>query len=237
MFYKIYQYEAEKRPTAETLYYDAWVSPPLSMKDKVASILGESKSTYASSQKVSNSNNEKSSSDKKPSFYRRDAQNDTKIEVRDGKEYKRIGNNFRIIRSPNSRNNKLEEDKSSNVIKANDTQQKRNTVTTNISGAGGQIPSMGILNNNIVSRNNNFSGNKGHFRCFSNDISANQIIHDNSMPNDSKQYRNDSKDPRQKSTPRVEQNAGDTGCEFENNHAQEDANGELNLLFIYCMYL
>ena len=73
LFFKIFQYDAERRPTAETLYYDQWVSPPLSVKEKVASILNESKSTFASSMnKVSNSNNSKTSSEKKPLFYRRD---------------------------------------------------------------------------------------------------------------------------------------------------------------------
>ena len=176
------------------------------MKDKVASILGESKSTYASSMKVSNSNNEKSSSEKKPLFYRRDNQNDVKIEVKDGKEYKRIGNNFRIIRSPNSRNK--EEQKSANIVRVNDpnvaafnrTQYKRNTVTSNPSNIT-QLPNMGLMKNNLVSRNTNFSSNKAaHFKCFNNEIvDANQIIHESNKPNDTNStIRKDSRDPRQK---------------------------------------
>jgi hypothetical protein len=71
------------------------------MKDKVASILGESKSTYASSMnKISNSNNEESGSDNKPRFYRKEmkpSETDIKaLQIQD----KRIGNKFRIVRSP-----------------------------------------------------------------------------------------------------------------------------------------
>ena len=102
LFGKIFQYDAEKRPTAETLYYDSWVSPPLSMKDRVASILGESKSTYASSMnKVSNSHNEDSNSENKPKLQKREiSEIETKLTYKEGKECKRIGNNFRIVRSP-----------------------------------------------------------------------------------------------------------------------------------------
>lgn len=83
LFHKIFTYEAEARPTAESLYYDPWVSPPVSIKDRVASILGESKSTFASSMnKVSN--NEESGSEVK----------------QQPKQQRRIGNNFRLFRSP-----------------------------------------------------------------------------------------------------------------------------------------
>lgn len=119
LFAKIFQYDAEKRPTAETLYYDSWVSPPLSMKDRVASILGESKSTYASSMnKISNSHNEDSNSENKPKIKNNNAnETETKLSFKDGKECKRIGNNFRIVRSPG----RVEENKKiTNVVRVND---------------------------------------------------------------------------------------------------------------------
>ena len=105
LFHKIFTFEAEKRPTAESLYSDYWISPPLSIKDKVASILGESKSTYASSvNKVSSSNIEEPVSDNKPKFYRREIMSSEKdISMPPAKNMKRIGNNFRIVRSPNEK--------------------------------------------------------------------------------------------------------------------------------------
>jgi serine/threonine protein kinase len=101
LFYKIFTYESDRRPSADSLYYEAWVAPPLSMKDKVASILGESKSTYASSMnKISNSNNEESGSDNKPRFYRKEMKpSETDLQALQIQD-KRIGNKFRIVRSP-----------------------------------------------------------------------------------------------------------------------------------------
>ena len=104
LFRKIFTFDAEKRPTAETLYNDSWISPPLSIKDKVASILGESKtSTYASSMnKVSSSNIDES--DNKPKLYRKEIEtNEKNIVMPIAKDMKRIGNNFRIIRSPQAK--------------------------------------------------------------------------------------------------------------------------------------
>lgn len=196
------------------------------MKDKVASILGESKSTNcASSTKISNSNNEKSSSDKKPLFYRRDNANEKQPEQKDSK---RIGNNFRIIRSPNTR--KAEEDKVSNIVRIsepniaafNRTHYKRNTALTGFQTGPTQLPNMGIISDTRASRNTNFNNNGVHFKnMVSEIIDANQIIHEsNKASNDT--IRKDSQDPRQKSTPRVEEHRGDPGAEVEQNDTQED---------------
>jgi hypothetical protein len=154
------------------------------MKDKVASILGESKSTYASSlNKVSNSNNEDSNSENKPRFYRREINSsETNLTAVEPKEQKRIGNNFRIIRSPGRRNDR---DKAANIVRVNEPNrnvfsaqnQTHGNIQTPTSGPQRNLNNFGLLNNTFSSRNNGFNRKSQlQFKCLNSDQAESEQI-------------------------------------------------------------
>lgn len=200
------------------------------MKDKVASILGESKSTYASSMnKVSSSNIEESASDNKPRFYRREL-NSSETDLQAAQiQDKRIGNNFRIVRSPGEQtpshlhNIVRVGDPMKNSFVTNQAVNKPKKSNSNISN----VPNMG-LTSNIQSRNVGMRRkSRLQFKRVPSETTGEteQIIHEkygsktssnlgqikeeNRENNSQATIRNDSRDPRQKSTPRVEEHKGD----------------------------
>jgi serine/threonine protein kinase len=170
LFHKIFQFNPERRPTSETLYYDAWVSPPLSMKDKVASILGESKSTHASSHnKISNSHNEESNSENKPRFYRREVNNSNKdLGIKQIKNQKWLGSNFRIVKSPAKRE---PHETTANIARVTNPNSNSFSQNTNVSnahkpkgiGKPRQLPNMGLVANTYASRNAGFNSKYYNF--------------------------------------------------------------------------
>jgi hypothetical protein len=131
------------------------------MKDKVASILGESKtSTHASSHnKISNSHNEESGSDNKPRFYRRDLNSSKKdLITTQNKECKWVGTNFRIVKSPGKRDQR---DISANIARVTESNsasfkvqnQPAESIKPKPIGKTRQLQNMGLLNNTYNSRN------------------------------------------------------------------------------------
>lgn len=213
------------------------MSPPLSIKDKVASILGDSKnSTYASSlNKVSNSNNEDSNSDAKPRFYRREINSSETHLPNTEPDSKRIGTNFRIVRSPG----RDSREKAANIVRINDPPKNSFTHPTSPKS------NMGLLNNTLASRNQGFNRKSQlQFRMEPNDTekvqerygskTSSQLgkIQEDGRENGGSQatIRQDSRDPRQGSTPRVKEHKGDMGI-VEQQDTQEDEEGKEGLIY------
>lgn len=199
--------------------------------------------------KVSNSNNEDSNSENKPRFYRREFSDpEAKLKFKDSKEYKRIGNNFRIVRSPGR--NEGYKDKTTNIVKVNNpntnavaTNKPKRAMQQKFVGLPRQLPNMQFSNNAVASRNVNFNRNSQlQFKAITGEqidpdeiiakntfISSSgnlgQIKEENKENNGSRtSMRMDSTDPRQKSTPRVKEH-------FDNQESEENAEE-----FKFCRY-
>lgn len=134
------------------------------MKDKVASILGESKSTHASSHnKISNSHNEESNSENKPRFYRRDINNsNNEIKIKQENEQKWLGTNFRIVKSPGKREPSETTANIARVTNPNSNSFVQNALPSSVHKPKGigkprQLPNMGLVSNTYASRNAGFS--------------------------------------------------------------------------------